>query len=316
MKAIRKLTLVLMISVQVFSITTMAQDIKQNDLASISEITGKVRYGLRGNNLEGAIKLSGNVTAEKGDYFELGFENAKGQSASEVLQFEKLPILKIVYKGKTLVENEDFVITLKDEKVEVHFNTEIKGQVQITIDDVQLINRRTDERVYYLILEEHFKGENEKINVQPVTIDYGYSNFGGRVTFRAGHDDCEMDGIKYEMKGTAYIDETTHQMMVPLKDVLKVLGTKEDHMKYSKGIFKAYIIGCYTFTANSNKVETSVTAGSRKIELLQPIIIKKGNLYIGLEDLANVVNGEIEKSAEGNCEINELYIPVRSWQED
>lgn len=313
MQFMKKLMLAIMISIQVFSITTMAQSTEEDTLIIVSKITGGIRYGLKGE-LDGEIKMNGNVAIQEGDYFELGFEDAKGQSVSELVKFDKLPKVKIVYKGKTLVEDEDFIITLREGKIQVHFNIEIKGQIQMTINSLQVGSHiRTTERAYYLVVEEHFADKCEKLEVQQVNINYGScSNFGGRVAFIADSNYCEMDQIKYAMKGKVYVDDTTGQMMVPLKDVLKVLGTKEKDMEYSKGIFKAYMSGKYTFAVNSNKIEIAQIGEERKIESLQPVTIKDGNMYIALEDLANVLDAELEKGPETTI----LYVPVRVWIEN
>nr|WP_302597971.1 hypothetical protein [uncultured Cellulosilyticum sp.] len=96
------------------------------------------------------------------------------------------------------------------------------------------------------------------------------------------------------------------------EDTLKVLGTKENHMEYSRGIFKAYTNGKYTFTLNSNKIEIANIDGKKKIESLQPITIKEGNMYIAIEDLANVLDGELE----GEADTKILYVPISVWVEN
>ena len=315
MKPIKNLILALTISLQAFSVITMAQSVEEKGLIIAANITGEVQFGRGSQLLEGTIELRGNVAIQEGDCFILGFEKVNGESANEIVIFDKLPELKIVHKGKTLIENEDFTMVLQEGKIEIYFNIEIKGQLEMRIDSLQVTGKREiAERAYYMVLEEHLSGIDKKIEIQQVNINYrGLSNFGGRVTFVAGSHNCERDRKEYGMKAMAYVDDITGQMMVPLKDALKVLGAKEKSMKYSKGIFEAYAPGKYTFTVNSKTVLDG--GGNRKIEISQPIIINECNMYIALEDLATALNADIERNS-GSNESQTLYLPMHIWIED
>lgn len=317
MKPIKNLILALIISLQAFSMITMAQSVEEKGLIAATNITGEVQFAIRSQLLEGSIELRGNVAIQEGDCFILGFEKVNGESANEIVIFDKLPEVKIVHKGKTLMENEDFTMVLKEGKIEIYFNIEIKGQLELEIHSLQVTsNRTTAERAYYMVLEEHLSGIHKKIEIQQVNINYrNFSNFGGRVTFVAGSYNCERDRKEYGMKAMAYVNDITGQMMVPLKDALKVLGAKEKRMKYSKGIFEVYTNRKYTFTVNSKTLTVLDQEGNRKIEISQPIIINEYNMYIALEDLATALNADIERNSDSN-ESQTLYLPVNKWIED
>lgn len=311
------LTIIMMISVQAFSVAIMAQPVEEKDLIIEANITGEVKPGLKSQLLEGSIEISGTVDIQKGDYFILGFDKANGQGANELILFDKLPKLKVVHKGKTLVGNKDFTMELKEGKVVIYFNTEITGNLDMRIDSLQVNgDRKIVERAYYMVMEEHLSGINEKVEIQQVNINYkSFSNFGGKVTFTADSHNCEMYRKIYEMKATAYMDTITGKMMVPLKDVLKILGLEEKHMTYSKGIFKVFIEGKYRFKFSNNEISVLDKMGNREMKLSQPIIINKGYMYIALEDLATVLNADTERNI-GNNNIQTLYLPVHIWLED
>lgn len=316
MKLIKNLILTLTISLHAFSVITMAQSVEINNLNIVASITDKVKPGLRMQSLEGSTQLSENVFIQKGDYFILSFDKSNGQSANELIMFDKLPTLKMVHKGKTLVENEDFTRSLHEGKLEVYFNTIINGQITINISDFEVSgSHQIVDRVYYMVLEEHFSNLDRKIEIQQVPINYSnFSTLGGTITFTADSPNCEMDRKTYTMNAQTYINDTTGKLMVPLKDTLKLLGTTDNHMIYNKGIFEAYVGEKYIFTVNSNTV-IQIDTQTQTTQLSQPIIINEGTMYIALEDLATILNAEIKKSFEHN-EIQTFYLPVSRWIED
>lgn len=312
MRHIKKLMIAILMSIQVFSLSTMAQDATDKANYIVVNMANGIKPGLRGQLIKGTIALSQEVNLQAGDTFVLGFYKEDVTSANDMILFEEIPQIKMVYKGKVLVENEDFNIALQEGQIVVQLKCAIEGNVEISIEHLVVVSRLNLDRNYYLILEAHHDKVKEKINIQRVPIDYGYfGTLGGRITFTAGSQSCEVEEEPYKMRGIAYQDASTGQMMVPLKDTLMALGTIEKNMYYSKGTFEAWVPLKHTFKVGSKVV----LDGEENAALTRPVILKDDIMYIGLEDFAKIFGGSVLKN-EQSPESQLLHVPVSMWLEN
>lgn len=309
-KHIQKLIVACLVGVQVLALPTMAQEVIAQESIAITEMTG-IKPGLRQQALKGTITSNQELNMQAGDSFVLGFYHTDNTKVNEAMVLEELPNFKIVCKGEALVADKDFTMTLQEGQVVITLKRAVEGNVEMTIEHLVVKSEMNLDRYYNLILEAHQGDVKEKLSMQRVPIDYGYlGTLGGRIAFTTESKNCEVEGTVYILKGAPYQDTQTGQMMIPLKDTLVALGTIQKNMHYSKGTFEALVPLKHTFKVG----ETLVLDEKENFTLTQPVVMKDGMLYIGIEDFAKMFNGEVIKGEENSNEVL-LHIPVNAWLE-